>query len=271
MVTSGLPNSVIFNYDATRAPGDSVIIQQSWDKTLRKKVSKNNHQHISIYYYPDFYNAKLIVGGRIVKQHELFIQSDGWLAVVDQKPVPVYFDKQDIVAKGKLTLPAKSIIDRNIRMQPVSPYTVFSRVQDFGEIYSDDFTFETLLRNDYREGASICQQTTLYLLCEGTAIGIPLCAKGCVSDLDLLFTNYTRSGKINDLSAFGVDFSGFVKLRIESHKRKAQIYINNKQVYSINSDIIRSKIIGIDYRFQGTGSVDYVKLTNGRVTFQDNF
>ncbi|HXO74691.1 MAG TPA: hypothetical protein VN824_05655, partial [Puia sp.] len=40
-VTSGLPNSVVFDYDATRSPDDSIVIQQSWDTTRRVKVSKN--------------------------------------------------------------------------------------------------------------------------------------------------------------------------------------------------------------------------------------
>jgi hypothetical protein len=39
----------------------------------------------------------------------------------------------------------------------------------------------------------------------------------------------------------------------------------------VNKDISRSKIIGIDFVFQGTGSVDYVKLTNGKVSFDDEF
>jgi hypothetical protein len=34
---------------------------------------------------------------------------------------------------------------------------------------------------------------------------------------------------------------------------------------------MRSKIIGIDYQFQGTGSVDYVSLSNGKVNYRDNF
>lgn len=74
-----------------------------------------------------------------------------------------------------------------------------------------------------------------------------------------------------DLSAFGVDFSSFVKLRVESKNRKAKIFINDKLVYTVNHDIIKSKIIGIEFSFQGTGSVDYVKLSNGKVNYEDDF
>jgi len=175
------------------------------------------------------------------------------------------------MSDGKMTLSVKKLQDRNIKMQPNPPTVFFTNVMDFGEIYSDDFTFETSLRNDYHEGASICQSTKVYLLCEGTAIYVPLSIKGCVSDADMLFTNFYTSGKQEDLSAFGVDFSSFVKLRIESKNRKANIFINNKQVYTVNKDIIKSKIIGIYFMFQGTGSVDYVQLTNGKVNYRDDF
>ncbi|TWJ00744.1 hypothetical protein JN11_02000 [Mucilaginibacter frigoritolerans] len=271
VVSEGLPNSVIFNYDASKSPYDSVIIQQSWDKNLQVKVSKYQHQHTSIYYYPDYYKAKLIVGNSIVSMHRLLIKSNGWLPIVPQSPVPVYFKKEDAISNGKMTLSIGKLQERNIKMQPTPPSVLFANVQDFGEIYSDNFTFETSLKNDYHEGAAVCQSTKIYLLCEGTAVYIPLCNKGCISDADLLFTNFYTSGKQEDLSAFGVDFNAFVKVRIETKNRKANIFINDKLVYKVNKDIIRSKIIGIDFLFQGTGSVDYVKLFNNKVNYEDDF
>jgi len=271
VVSQGLPNSVIFNYDATKSPYDSVTIQQSWDTHLQVKVSKNQHQHTSIYYYPDYYKAKLIVGGRVVRMHRLLIKSDGWLPIVTQKPVPVYFSKEDVMIDGKMSLPVEQMKARNIQLQPEPPTVIFANVRDFGEIYSDNFVFETSLRNDYHEGASVCQLTTIYLLCEGTAVGIPLCTKGCISNIDLLFTNFFESGKQADLSAFGVDFSSFVKVRVESKNGKGYIFINDKLVYTVNHDVAKSKIIGIDFNFQGTGSVDYVKLSNGKVNYKDDF
>jgi hypothetical protein len=271
IVSEGLPNSVIFNFDATKSPYDSVIIQQSWDPHLQIKVSKNQHQQTCIYYYPDYYKAKLIVGGKIVSMHRLLIKSNGWLPLVTQSPVPVYFNKEDAIQNGKMSLSVEKLKARNINMQPEPPTVVYANVHNFGEIYSNNFVFETSVRNDYHEGASACQLTTIYLLCEGTAVGIPLCAKGCISNIDLLFTNFYTSGKQEDLSAFGVDFNSFVKVRVESRNGKANIMINDKLVYTVSREIIRSKIIGINFSFQGTGSVDYVKLSNGKINYEDDF
>jgi len=272
VVTEGVPNSVVFDYDAAKAPSDSsVIFQQSWDTTFRTKVSKNQRQHTNIYYYPDYYEAKLLVGHKIVKEHNVLITSGGWLPIVVQRPVPAYFKKEDAMVDGKIFLSMDKIKSRNIKLNGEPLITVYSHVRDFGEIYSDDFVFETYLRNDFNEGIAICQKTIVYLLCEGTAIGIPLCMKGCVSDIDLLFTEFFISGKQKNLSAFGVDFSKYAKIRIESKNGKAKIFINDALAYEVTDHIKKAKIIGMDYVFYGTGSVDYVKMSNAKVNYDEEF
>jgi len=267
----GIPNSVVFDYDASKSASDSIIIQQSWDKRLRTPVAKNLHQHTLIYYYPGFFQPKLIVGGRVVKEHDLLIQSGGWVAAVMRSPIPVYFAKNDVISGGRLSLPASKIRAQHIPLSPDPPSVSFCNVRDFGPVFSDDFQFETSVRNDFREGAAVCQLTNIYLLCEGRAIGIPLSAKGCESALNFFFTDFTISGKEKDLSGFGVDFSQFVRVKISSAKGRALVFINDKLVIALEHGITHSKIIGIDYVFQGTGSVDYVRLSNPKVTFNDEF
>ena len=271
VVSSGLPNSVVFDYDASRSPDDSVVIQQSWDTSRRVKVSKNDHQYTSVYYYPEFYHATLQVHGKVVKTHSLLVKSDGWLPLVEQDPIPVYFKKEDAIHDGRISLSLDQIRKKNIPLQPSVPTVLFANVGDFGEIYSDHFVFETSLRNEYAEGSAACQITKIYLLCEGSAIWVPLCAKGCISNVDLYFTYFYTSGKREDLSAFGVDFKNDVKLRIESDSGRAKILINDQLAYTVPRHIIRTKIVGIDFAFQGTGSVDYVYLSNGKTSYRDDF
>jgi hypothetical protein len=262
---------VVFNFDAHKAPGDSIIIQQSWDTTRRTVLSKKEHQHTLIYYFPGFFQPKLIAGGQIVKEHGLLIPSDGWLAAIMRMPMPVYFDKAAFLSGGKMSLGIGQIEAQHVSLTPDPPNVSFCNVRDFGEIYTDDFTFETSVRNDYHDGSAVCQMTNIYLLCEGTAINIPLCSKGCESANNFYFTTYVVSGKKQDLSAFGVDFTNFAKVRIESARGKALIYVNNKLAFQVDHGISRSKIIGIDFVFQGTGSVNYVRLSNQKVSFDNEF
>jgi hypothetical protein len=104
-----------------------------------------------------------------------------------------------------------------------------------------------------------------------TAVGIPLCAKGCESSIDFFFTDFAVSGKQHDLSCFGVNFNDFVKVKVKSLNGKAAIFLNDKFCYQVDHEITKSKIIGIDFVFQGTGAVDYVRLSNNKVSFNDEF
>jgi len=270
VVSVGVPNTVIFDYDATKSPSDVVIIQQSWDSKKQRSVSKNDRQHTSIYYFPEYCRAKLIVGNQIVKEHHLFIQSDGWLTAVDTSPVPVYFKKEDALVNGKMALSVEKIASQNIKLQPDVRNTLYANVRDFGEIYTDDFDFEALVKNDYREGSSVCQKTNIYLLADDAPIGIPLSAKGCVSEVEFIFAGTYLSGKKNDLSMFGTDFQDFIKVKIKSADGKGKVYLNDQLRFEV--DVLkRSKIIGIYFAFEGTGSVDYVRLWNGNVVFDDQF
>jgi hypothetical protein len=272
VVSEGVPNSVIFDYDASAAGSDSIFIQQSWDPKLRTAVAPDQHQHTSIYYAPGFFQAKLVIGEDIVREHNLLITSKGWLALAEQEPVPVYFSDDDFRAKGMLSLPVEKLKEKNIRLQPDLPTTSYYNVQEFGNVRSDNFTFETEIRNDVREGAGVCQQTRIVLLTEGNVIIIPLSIKGCVSDLSMMFNGQYFDGKKTDLSAFGCDLSTWVNVKCEVKDKKGRILINDKLVYE--SEFLQSeKIVGIIYRFQGTGSVNGVTLSgaDGQPVFQDLF
>ncbi|WP_337043438.1 hypothetical protein [Emticicia sp. 17c] len=273
VVAVGVPNSVIFDYDATKAPNDSVYIQQSWDSSKRTKVSRNQHQHTSIYYYPGLFQAKLVVNNQIVQEQTLFIKTDGWLPMVEQSPVPVYFKQAEAISNGKLGLSLNQILAHNISLQPTAPTVYYANLRDFGDVRTNNFIFETSLKNTYREGASICQYTEIGLLCEGSAITLHLSAKGCVSENNLFFVDKYISGKEHDLSGLGVDFSNFVKLRCESVNGQVKIYVNNQLAYQFAYTGPASKIVGITYRFQGGGLVDDVKLLQGdkKPIYEDTF
>ncbi len=170
VVTAGIPNSVIFDLDASASPYDSVIIQQSWNSELQTKVPKDQKQHTSIYYYPNSFAAKLIVGDQAVKEHNLLIRSNGWMAAIRQKPAPVYFSLTEVKNAGKLEIKSSQVRSKNVKQEPVPAAVMFANVGDFGEIYSDNFVFETSVKNTYTEGAGACQNSTIFLYCIGTVI-----------------------------------------------------------------------------------------------------
>jgi len=98
MMTEGVPNSVVFHYDAQASPTDSIFIAQTWDITRKKLVPKDKQDHSTIYYYPGYFRAKLIIDSTIVKTHDLWITSGGWLCLAEDEPVPLYFKKEECIS-----------------------------------------------------------------------------------------------------------------------------------------------------------------------------
>lgn len=272
-LASGIPNSVVFNYDATAAKSDSIFIQQSWDPTRRFAVSPTGHTYTSIYYYPGFFKAKLVVGKRIVKEHSLCIPSNGWLAAVAQDPVPVYFTKDEFINDGALRVPVALMEKKNIRMLPQSPEVRYYNVGDMAGLKTDNFVFETELKSEYNQGTAVCQRADIFIHCEGTAIIIPLGIPGCVGEMGLMAIDTGFNAQHGNFANFGCNMNEWVKVRCEARNKQLRIFVNEKEALSYTFKADPVAIVGISYRFQGAGAVNAVKLarTDGSAVLEDKF
>jgi hypothetical protein len=270
VVDAGVPNTVVFDYDATAASsGDSIFIQQSWDNKLSRQVRRDQKQHTSIYYYPGFFEARLRINQQVVKEHNLLINTEGWLPLVEQKGTPIYFKTEDVMQNGVMQLPLEKISATNIPLQPVAPWTAYYNVRDFGGLMSDDVVFETRLKNDYSLGSNACQYVEIRVQFEGPAILIPLSAKGCVSNISFGGSDGTQ----RDFSSFGCDFSSWVDVKCIVNGEIGEIFVNDKSAAKFKVAGKTAKMVEIGYRFQGTGSIDHIKLSNnaGKLFYEESF
>jgi hypothetical protein len=264
-LAKGIPNSVIFNYDASASPTDSVYIQQSWDPRTKTLVRRDMHEHTSVYFEPGFYQAKLMVGGKVVKQHKLMIPTTGWLGLIENKPVPLYLKPSDFISKNVLGLKSGDLLPRNAALEFHPTVVKYFNVGNFIPVSLVDFSYSVSVKNEYSEGSAACQFVSVSLITDTGPIIIPLCAKGCVSEINLLSVDWIVSGKTANLSGFGVDFSDWVQVECKNSGKKIQYLINNKLVYEMPMPGREVKIVGMGFAFQGTGSVKNIELlTNGK-------
>lgn len=270
MATVGVPNSVVFHYDASAAKTDSVFISQTWDLSRKKLVPKNRTDHSAIYYYPGYFNAKLIADNIEVKQLPLWITTDGWLCLSESVPMPLYFKKEECVKKNVIEVNENTLKKYNLPLHPKPPKIRFFNQRDLGNLMSDNFIFETSLKNDFNNGTNVCQPVQVLIQCKGDIIIIPLAAKACVGNLDLSFCGHYVSSKDTDLSLFGSDLTQWTHLRVEVKNKNASIFVNNKLAYFLNVPNEPTGIVGVQYRFNGVGAVkDTHFIQDGKMIMMD--
>lgn len=259
-VSTGIPNSVVFDYDASAADENSKIeIQQDWDKTKRMAIDKTDSVATSIYYHPGFFKSKLVVDSTIVKENDIFITTDDWLGIIEKEPRPIYLEPSNILKEDRMAITPEIVAAHNLDPRTSQVAVSFYQVRDFGELYTDNFEMAATLKNDFKEGVSgACQRAQVFILYDGGAVGIPLAKKGCASNLTLMTFEGFVDGKKNDLSGFGVDFSDYVELRCISKNEKLYVFVDDKLVYEMVVSQPALKIKGITIHFEGAGSVKNV-------------
>lgn len=272
-VSEGIPNSVVFEYDASAADKDSKIeIQQDWDQNKRMVISKNDSVATSIYYRPGFFKSKLVVDETIVKENDVFITTEDWLGIIERETEPIYLKKEEIFKEDRLAITPEVVDSYNLDPRTANITVSLYQVKDFGELYTNNFEMSAVIKNDFNEGISVCQEVAIFILYDGGALGIPLAKKGCSSELTLMGFEKFIDGKKNDLSGFGVDFKDYVDLHCVSKNQKLDILINGNSIYQMDVPEQAQKIKGITIHFAGAGSVKNVELKkNNEIVYTSNF
>lgn len=252
MITRGVPNSVIFHYTARVKP-DSLFIVQTWDMSRKTLVSSDKHEHSAIYYYPGFFKTKLIADGQIVQTQDLWITSDGWLCLLEEQPVPVYFKKEHCQRNGIIEVDEAMLAP--YYQPPATPRVRFFNQRELGNLMSDNFTFETMVKNNFDNGSNACHFSQVLIQCKNDVIVIPLAAKSCIGDLALYFCGIHAESRSADLSGFGCDLTQWTSLRVETVNKTATIYVNGTKAYTLTFPNSAAGIVGVQFRFNGAAAV----------------
>jgi hypothetical protein len=271
-VSNTLPNSVIFNYDASAFHSDSVYIQQSWDPRRREQVDGNAKQHTSVYYNPGYFLAKLIVDGQIKKECVVNIQTKGWKGIIEKDPIPTYLSVTESHNDGYLGISPVTLQQKTGSPVFNNVWVKFANIRSFATIDPDNFTFETNVRNTSAVEASVCRRVNVILLLKNSAVILPICDKGCISEINLLTGEAWVTGKDHDLSAFGCDFSNFQNLKLTVKNRDFTVCLNSKHIFQVTLKNKLPEVVGIRFEFEGSGEVKDVKLTTpGAGNYIDSF
>lgn len=258
-LAEGLPNSVVFKLDLKGIKSDDILIQQSWDSTKTIRINPGQTEATGIYYRPGYFRAKLIVDGRIIREHDLFIKSENWMATIDHEPVPDYLSKDELIdADGQLSIaPAVMEVVKKFD-KPVT--MTYHLVKPFNGVHSDNFTLATSIKNTWGEGPAVCKTAKIFVLCTKGAFIIPFTIPGCVSDVNLMLGDKYLRGKEHDLSAFGIDVSDWTDVKLEVRARKVKIFAGEKLIWQDEYKENMGDVVGMRFSFLGGGMVKNFKL-----------
>ncbi len=263
-IADGLPNSVVFDFDLKEVESDSIYIQQFWDPTKTIEITKDQKQATGQYYYPGYFRAKLVIDGQIIKEHDLFIKSDGWLGTIDYTPIPKYIETEDILS-NKLAL-KKSTLDE-IKSSETPIQSTFHYVNELEQISGDNFELTTSIRNVYRDKWAVCQTTSIVIVGTKSAFFVPFSISGCISELGVMLSDIYLDGKKHDLSFLGTDMSKFRTIKIASKDKEFKVFIDNHNVLTHSYTKSIGNIVGMRFRFLGAGEVENIHLSNEKEKF----
>lgn len=268
-VAKGIPNSVVFDFDLKGIQSDSIYIQQFWDPTKTIKLRSGQQQATGIYYYPGYFRAKLLIDGKKIKQHDLFVESDGWLGTLDYEPIPKYV--KDLHSyPNKLSFPA--IVVDEIKNSDTPLISSFHYVNQLDSISGDNFILTATLQNIYNDKWAVCQKTSIVLLGTRSALIVPLAIPGCVSEMGVMLSETYINGKENDLSSLGMDLTRPKNLKIEVRQKELSVFDGHTKLFSRTYQESIGDLVGLRFRFVGAGEVSQLQLTDlsRKISFEED-
>lgn len=272
-VTSGIPNTVIFNYDVSNVDADSFFIQQSWNDNHRVRINPGGNAVSDIYYEAGFHRARLIANDSVIAKQPIHILSNGWEPNVyndDHSLEPISFKKEKHIVNGQLHL-SKELLEKKGLDLSRSFYSRVSNSQIF-DVPSDNFSFTTRVKSDTLLN-TLCPWITVIIVTEVHIFRVGLQNKGCEKYGGYKIGEIVRNAAENDLSALGCEIYSWQEIGIKVKDKHADIYVNGKKEFTEVFKKDFGKIVGLIYVFEGMGSIDYVKLAkvDGEVVFEDDF
>lgn len=257
-VTDGIPNTVVFNYNLQGISGQEFEIQQSWDERKRFVINPLEKEATCTYYYPGYYRAKIVVDNQIIKEHDLFVPSNGWMAAIESGPVPRYI--LDSEWQQSPFLSVNNSVVEDLHGKTDIPNLAYYLVQDFGDLKSTDFRLQTQVRHTFEDGNVPCQYSSLTINCTNGFIRIPLSAAGCVGELKARFNGLTFDGKKTNLSGLAYQKKDWQKIDLEMDDQVFRVKVNDQDVLEGKLPTDPGRIVGIRYKFEGAGEINELKV-----------
>lgn len=266
-------DSVTVDFDADQV----YMIDYQQSGSTYQEVFKNKTDTIShTYFEPYISEIKLIVRNQIVRTIKKIVYSGNeWAGLVNgryqNKAWQGHIKTQnEIINHGILHL-SPSLIDKP--NANVGFWTNFKMIKNF-DLSADSLIFESRIKNNYQEGGISCFDSEIKLITDKKNNISGNFLQDCIEYAAITIGDFQMRGSKRNMSFTDINLQVWQIIKIKIKNQMAYFYVNNTEVFKTKCDKGLGEIKGISYNFKGTGSVDWVKLSNsytGKVVFYDDF
>lgn len=254
------PNTVIFNYDVTNFP-DSVFIYFHDDK--KKYLDPHGKTVSYVYYMPNYYWAKIVTKGKVIKKFPIHCTTEGWEMVGPYSIEPFNYPqilKIDTAQKGMLHLNPDSTLFPKTGV-PQQFWVSYRLVKPF-DFSADDIWVEARIRNNPKEGGQSWFESSVMAVGDNNVNVATYVGKGTSGMADFRLGELNIAPGLKDLAFLERDMSQWQLLGLKIDGKKASIMEGEQEVYHVSYQKRMGKLKGVILRFKGCGAVDWVRIKN---------
>ena len=261
-VSFQIPAEINFDLDLSKIESDNIYIRKSKDDLEGFKVSKSQKEWKTVYQYPGYYKAQLLVDNELVKVHDVFVKSYGWVGTLSNGKKIEYLNTKDLKCEAMIGLSESKL--EEVHNSFDIPMLTFHYFDQINPVSGLDFTLETQLRNTYDSYAAPCRNIKIEIVGTSSSFIIPLSLNACSFTEAVVIAGQEFYPTQVDLSKLQADFKNWQKLKIDVHGGLVQFYLNDEFRLALPVRASIGQIVGFRYHFEGAGEVNMVKLTDTR-------
>jgi len=227
------------------------------------------------YQVPGVFRPKLFSGQHLIDSATIVAKTEGWVSFYhpEKDRHNYWLDNMYRYSSmdGFLSLTPLELIKYGKDTSTVY-YTSHRNIRDFG-LPGENFTLETMVLNNNSTGGISCYDINLRIICLFSSSSIRIVENNCQGFALLEFAENRIEGMNADLSFLTRNKKNWTIVRIETRDKMVDLYLDEKKVYSgaFKSDM--GEIVGVEYRFKGSGKVDYLHLSDldGKTAYKEEF
>lgn len=241
-----------------------------------KKLTTNGTDSLFSHYYeqPGRYFAVLKQLDQVLGTATVYLKTNGWTATAHMMydTTRVYpIDFPDLFKGSRYSISATEIAQAGVDTSRT--FFVDFDNSHITNIDGDNFEFSTRVATSHDRPGVRCSQVRVILLGESSSHLITVMKPGCLHWTTAHFSEIKKQGKVDNLDFLGADFSKGGTIGLKVVNKHAVLYLNDKQVFSINYKQPLKQIYGVEITFAGIGTVYSVSLKDNKTgkKFDGNF